>query len=242
MRIGCFSILVLAVVIAPLAAQVAAPAEPAPSRTGPPPAAQSSVPQPGNVLPLLPQLEQTATALNGDIGGLRINKWKADSTTKQQAEQNAQSIQRNLTSALPAIIGGVRTAPDNVAASFKLYRNVNALYDVLSSLAESAGAFGPKDQYETLATDASKLDQIRLQMADQIDKLAAFKDAEVDRLMVQVRNLAAEAAAKPPTKIIVDDNEPPEKPAPRKRKAAVKPKAAPPAAPTQSPQSPPPKQ
>ncbi len=239
MRSLWYLVLISAVLAAPSAAQVAAPAEPAPSRTGTPATAQASLPQPGNLTPLLSQLEQTATAINGDVAGLRINKWKADAGTRQQAEQNVQSIQRNLTSALPTIIGAVRSAPDNVAASFKLYRNVNALYGVISSLAESAGAFGPRDEYQPLATEAANLDHIRLQMADQLENLAAFKDAEVGRLMVQVRNLTAQVAAKPPTRIVVDDNEP-EKPAPRKKKATAKPKTAQPATPTQP--NPPPKQ
>src|SRR5436190_22424255 len=97
------------------------------------------------------KVEQTAQAAALDIAKLRIEKWKMDSKDKQQVQSDADSVQRNLTAALPTLTAGVRSAPQDVAANFKLYRNLNALYDVMKSLTESAGAFGPKQDFESLA-------------------------------------------------------------------------------------------
>ena len=99
----------------------------------------------------LDRLQAAASQANADIANMRIDKWKADNGSKQQAHANADSLQRNLTSALPGLISNVRAAPQDLTPGFKLYRNLNALYDVLTSFTEAAGAFGPRNEYEALA-------------------------------------------------------------------------------------------
>ncbi len=233
-------LIAICTVAATLAGQVAQPTQPGTANTAPGVAQPAPAPA-ANVEPLLGQVEQIATAINGDVARLRIDKWKTDANAKRDAQTNAESIQRNLSAALPGMISAVRTAPDNVSASFKLYRNLDALYDVSSSLAESAGAFGPKDEYEALANDTGRLDQLRRKLADQVQNLASFKDDLVGRLMLQLRNAQAAAAAVPPTKVIVEDEPQPKKKA-AKKKATNKPAPAQPAqtSPPQQ-QNPPPK-
>src|SRR5262245_49906667 len=94
---------------------------------------------------LLSELEQTSQLTQSDLAKLRVDKWKADSNTKRQEQANVESLQRNLQSALPEMINQIRTSPEDLNVTFKIYRNLDALYDVLGSLVESAGAFGPKD-------------------------------------------------------------------------------------------------
>src|SRR5438270_6870697 len=131
---------------------------------------------------MLGQLQQVAQQTAADLGKLRIDKWKTDSANKQQTQSNAQSLQRNLTAALPEIIQKVQAAPQDLAPSFKLYRNLNVVYDVLTSTAENAGAFGPKEQYEPLANDVGALDQVRRSMADRLDWLSGVKDTQLKQL------------------------------------------------------------
>ena len=166
---------------------------------------------------LMSQLESTATASASDLSRLRINKWKAPGAAKQQSEGNRQSILRNLETALPGMIGGVRSNPDDIAASFTLYRNLDALYDVFSSVAESAGAFGPRDDYQPLANDLNSIEQIRRDLADRISTLASSKETELARLRNEVRAAQAAAQAAPPKKVIIDDNAPVKKPVRKKR-------------------------
>jgi len=175
----------------------------------------ASVQPPVDLGQLLLQLQQTAAQVNASLGQLRIEKWKTDSQGKNQYQANAESIQRNISGALPGMMDAVRTSPENLSASFKLYRNVGALYDVLASLTEAAGAFGPKDDYRDLAQQLQQLDGVRHAMADRLEQLATVKDAELSRLRAQVR-----PAATAPRKIIVDDNEP-AKPAKKKKKSAA---------------------
>ena len=199
------------IVILLLAGAIAAGAQVSsqPNTTTRPPASASPAsmrPAPNASLGNLNQVIENARV---DLAKLRVDKWKADSNSKRQAEANADSVQRNLTTALPALVQQVRANPGSVAANFKLYRNLNALYDVMTALTESAGAFGSKEEYEALANDTASLDTLRRSMADQLETMAASRDNEVAQLQARVRQqTAAAAAAAPPKKVIVDENEP----------------------------------
>lgn len=135
---------------------------------------------------MLGQLQQIAQQTASDLGKLKIDKWKTDSSNKQQSQSNATSLQRNLTAALPEMIQKAQAAPQDFAPSFKLYRNLNVVYDVLAMTAENAGAFGPKEQYEPLANDIGQLDQIRRGMADRLDWLSGVKDSQIKQLGQQL--------------------------------------------------------
>jgi len=152
-----------------------------------------------------------------------VDKWKADSNSKRQAQDNSTSILRNLQNALPGIVAEVRAAPEALAPTFKLYRNLDALYDVLGTQTELAGAFGSKNEYQALSSDLSNIESIRRTLADRVQALASSRDAELARLRTQMRNSQAAAAATSPKKVIVDDEEPPKKTVKKKKKPAAKP-------------------
>jgi len=194
-------------------AQAHAPSTP---QNNPPPSAAMG----GDPAQVLSRLEQESQAINQDLGRLRIDKWKADSATKRQAESNAFSIQRNLNDALPGIIQQVRANPQTLAGNFKLYRNVTALYDVLVSLTESTGAFGGKAEYEALAPHVGAVEDIRRSYADTLEAMAAHQDAQLAAARAAAATAAPNAAAGPPKQIVVDDTPAPTKKATRKKKPA----------------------
>src|SRR6266852_2681964 len=115
---------------------------------------------------LLSQLEEASQAAQSDLAKMRVEKWKTDSGSKRQAEGNAESIQRNLRSALPEIIAELKASPESLTSTFKLYRNLDALYDVFESVAESAGAFGSKDEFQSLENDVSTFEKARRAVDD----------------------------------------------------------------------------
>jgi len=175
---------------------------------------------------LLAGLEQASQTTQTDLGRLRIEKWKMESGYKKQTLGNVDSVKRNLESALPEIMTQLRNSPEDLGASFKLYRNLDALYDVLGSVAESAGAFGSKDEFQTLSNDLNSFERSRRAFADRMENLSNAKEAELAQLRTQVKTLQAAATPPPaPKKIIVDDNAPP-KPAPKKKKLVPKPPSA----------------
>jgi hypothetical protein len=82
------------------------------------------------------------------------------------------------------------------------------VYDVLSNVAETAGAFGSKSEYEQLARDVQRFDLARRTLGDAVEQTATRQSAD----LAAFRNAAAAAqnaaAAAPPKKIIVDDTAP----------------------------------
>lgn len=225
LSLRCLSLLPL------LIATAAAQGTPSPQSAAPVP--YSSVSQ---LNLLLSQLEQEAQAAQADLGKLRIERWKTDSSTKRQTQAHIESIQRNLQQALPDIIGELRNSPENLTSTFKLYRNLDALYDVFGSVVESAGAFGSKDEFQSLENDLSALERSRRSFADRMETLAGSKEGELTRLRAALQNAQAVTNIELPKKVIVDDTQPPKKAV--KKKPIPKTTTAKPAPTTPQPQQP----
>jgi hypothetical protein len=164
---------------------------------------------------ILGPLEQASQATLADLTKLRIDKWKMDSNYKKQVLGNTDSVKRNLGNALPEIVTQLRNSPEDLSATFKLYRNLDALYDVLGNITESAGAFGSKDEFQTLSNDLNAIERNRRSLAERLETLTASKESELAQLRSQLKTLQA-APPPPPKKIVVDDNEP-KKPAAKKK-------------------------
>lgn len=164
---------------------------------------------------ILGPLEQASQSAQVDLNKLRIEKWKMDSNYKKQVLGNTDSVKRNLQSALPELIAQLRNSPEDLSATFKLYRNLDALYDVMGSIAESAGAFGSKDEFQALSNDLNTIERNRRSLGERLETLSASKETELSQLRNQIKALQAAPPA-PPKKIVVDDNEP-KKPAPKKK-------------------------
>ncbi len=204
----------------PCAAQISSTPEPMrPNAAGP----AANVPRPAmaGVTASLPRLNQVITNARVDLAALRIDKWKTNSRNKRQVESNVESLQRNMTAALPTMVQEVRANPGSLGATFRLYRNVSALYDVMLSVTEAAGAFAPDEEYRALANDTSNLDTLRRSMADQVEAMATARDAEVAQLRVRARQAAAAEAA-PAKKIVIDDTKLTNKPARKKPRTKKK--------------------
>ncbi len=172
---------------------------------------------------MLETLEATSKTTQGDLVKLRIEHWKTDNASKKQALSNVDSIQRNLQGALPAILAQLRTTPEDVPATFKLYRNLDALYDVLGSVVEGTGAFGSKDDLQALSNDLNAFEGTRKQIAERIESLATGKEAEIVRLRADLKTAQAAIPATPPKKTVIDDNEPAKKPTVKKKAPAKAP-------------------
>jgi DNA repair exonuclease SbcCD ATPase subunit len=199
----------LSVLLAALASAQAPPSNPPSGTAAPVPYASVS-----ELNLLLSQLEQTSQATQLDMAKLRIEKWKTDGNTKRATQADIESLQRNLQNALPEIVSRLRNSPENLATTFELYRNLDALYGVFGSVVESAGAFGSRDEFQSLQNDLSALERARRSFADRMDNLANSKESELARLRTQVQTLQAAAqntVVAPPKKTVVDDTEVPKR-------------------------------
>src|SRR5437016_1468035 len=188
--------------------------------TSAPRTAATQPPLPLNLGAILADLQRASVAANGDIGKLRIEKWKADGSQKQQMQQVADSLQKNISGAVPGLISDVQAAPGSVAKAFKLYHNLNVVYEFLNSLAEAAGAFGKKEEYEPLSGDASALDDARQKLSAYIEQVAA----NLENSPKAATGSQSAASGTGPKKIIVDDGNPaPKSKKPRKKTATAPP-------------------
>jgi hypothetical protein len=175
---------------------------------------------------ILTGLQATAQSMQANLQKTRIEKWKTDGATKRQTQNNVESLKRNLQTALPDMIAQLNSAPEDAGASFKLYRNLDALYDVFGSVVESAGAFGSKDEFQGLSNDMNGLESARRSLGERVQKLTVAKEEELKHLRAQVKTLAAGPPA-PPKKTVIDDTEPAKKPAAKKKAAKPKPATTP---------------
>lgn len=178
------------------------------------------------------QIQQATSSASVNIGKLRIEKWKTDSGQRQQLQQVADSLQKNIANAVPELVNDVQSSRGGVVASFKLYHNLNVVYEFLSSLADAAGGLGKREEYEPLEKDAAALDTARQNLSIYIEQAA-----------VKLETASRHAAAATPVQVVpgkkvvvIDEADPPVKKRvkPTKKKASTPAAAPTPAPPTQS--------
>jgi len=196
------------------------------------PAAQAS-PKPSDLLhPALSQVSQAVVALN-------ISRWKAPGEVRGATQQNVDSIQRDLNSTLPGLLSTADSAPDSVSAVFPVYRNIDALYDVLLRVSGTAMLAAPNDEASSVANALNKLESARADLANAILNASRNNETEVEKLKVAIQQQAAAAQPAAPPKTTVVTDGPAATPASTTKR---KKKPAPPASGATSPSTTPPQQ
>jgi hypothetical protein len=179
-----------------------------------------SDPQAGHASPtVLPSamLQPVLSDVQTSTSGLSISRWKAPGSVRDAAQQNVDSIQRDLGNTLPSLIAQADAAPGSVPASFAVYRNIDALYDVLLRVSESADLAAPENEADSVDSSLQKLEAARAQLGDSILRISQHDEAQVVALEAAVRSAKAAAAQpKPKPEIVVDDG-PANAPAKRER-------------------------
>ncbi len=172
------------------------------------------------VASLRPALANVQTA----IANLGIAHWKVSGATRAATEQDVASMQRDLTTTLPGLMAQADVVPANgtvaLSPSFAVFRNLDALYDVLLRVTETAALAGS-------SSDANILEEARAGLEDARGKLGAWllqsitaQDAQIASAQVHVSHQPPPPPAGP-TKIVVDDG--PDNPKPHKKKPPVNP-------------------
>jgi len=188
-------------------------------------------------------LERIAQATQNDIANMQVEKWKAgwksgflkDGAHKDQAQQAAGSLQRNLANALPGLIRDVQSSRGSISTSFKLYDDVSLVCEAVDSLISASEASGHKSDAAPLVDDYSALTRVRRSLSAYIQQAASAWEtkgkapvAALSTPSVQPAPQRAASASPAPQvvndqgvkKIIVDDTIPEKKPAapPAKKK------------------------
>lgn len=167
------------------------------------PAAKPPQPAPPSLDAIIAETQQATQATNLDLGRLRIERWKTDTNDKAQWQQMADSLRKNLTSAVPDLIAEVRTTHGNVSSTFKLYHNLNVVYEYLDTLTSATGNLGKGDEYEPLKKDADALDAARKHLSGYIELAASSLE---DKLKAATAPPPAVTPEPTPKKIVVDDS------------------------------------
>ncbi len=187
-------------------------------------------PAAANLNDILAQVQKATSSASVNIGHLRIEKWRTDSDQKQQLQQIAEALQRNIANALPGLISDVQTSKGGVLSSFKLYHNLNVLYENLSYLADVAGSLGKKEEFEPLAQDAASLESARSNLSTYIEQTATkLENAFLQLNAVQARQAASTPASKV---VVINDDDPPQKKTAKPAAKTTKKKTSPSPTPT----------
>ncbi|HEY1939933.1 MAG TPA: hypothetical protein VGJ33_18540 [Candidatus Angelobacter sp.] len=137
----------------------------------------------------LVDLDRVGQATQNDIANLHVERWKAgwksgflkDSATKEQAQQAAGSLQRNLANALPGLIHDVQSSRGSVSATFKLYDDVSLVCEAVDSLISSSDAAGKKGDAAPLVEDYSALARVRRSLSNYIQQASATLETKGGR-------------------------------------------------------------
>jgi hypothetical protein len=164
---------------------------------------------------VLTEVQQATQSANLNISRLRIDRWKVDSAGKTELQHVADSLHKNITNAVPDLIGDVRSSHGSVSSTFKLYHNINVVFEYLNQLTDAAGSAGKQEEFDPLNKDVAALDKARQHLSTYIEQAAASLENKV-RTSVAVATPAPTPQATP-KKIIVDDDTPHKKSATAKK-------------------------
>jgi hypothetical protein len=160
------------------------------------------------------------------ISDLNIARWKAPNEVRNAAQQNASSIQRDLANTLPSLLSQADASPGAVPQAFTVYRNIDALYDVLLRVNETASLAAPQNESDALYSALQKLESARRQLGDTIFNASQEREAQVVKLQAAVKAATAvQAPATPAKTAVVDDGPATTPPVKKKKKPAAKPPA-----------------
>ncbi len=167
-------------------------------------------------------LQQAMDTLQQTVGGLKLEKWKGGSV-RAEAAANVSSIQKDLDGTLPGLLKDADASPNSLSSLLPVYRNVDALYDVLLRVYEAARVSGPGDQVAALQQAMGSLESGRRSLSERLMATASAQEKQITQLQTTLQ-----AKSAPPVCPVVA---PPPPPAPAKKPAVRKKKPATPATP-----------
>lgn len=147
-----------------------------------------------------PALSQVAQTLNG----VDVRRWKAPNPVRDEVQGDIAAIQRDLSGTLAGLLQEADAAPTSVPAAFAVYRNVDALYDTLLRVVETAELAAPEGEEAQLESALKNLEGARSSLGDAIQSGSQTEQSELMRL----RTVMASAAATQHTAVkttVVDD-------------------------------------
>jgi hypothetical protein len=149
----------------------------------------------------LQQVNIAIAHLRQTLDSVNVSKWKAPGDVRHTSQSDVYSMQRDVSDTLPGLINTALADPAKISPAFTVYRNVDALYDVLLRVSETAQLAGSNDA-GLLEDQRTALEDSRTQLGAALLQSAQGQDAEV----VHLRSTAVAAPPPPPAaKTVIDD-------------------------------------
>lgn len=168
--------------------------------------AQSAIADPPPPVALSSSLQPALSQVSQAVSNIDIRHWKAPNSVKSAASGDVSSIQHDLSGTLAGLMSQAQAAPSSISSSFAVYRNVDALYDTLLRVVQTADLAAPDQDATALGNALSQLEAARSDLGEKILLATQAQQNEVVRLRTA---MAREAAAPPaPVKTIVVDDGP----------------------------------
>ena len=164
-------------------------------------------------------LQPAIDSIRQALGTVRLDKWKAANTIRDEADANVGSIRRDIDSTLPPLLTAADGAPDSVTQVLPAFRNVNALYDVLLRVATAARVAAPTQQSAPLDAALLSLEDGRRALGDRLQSAAVSQERRISDLQAAIR------AVPPPPSAAAPITAPLATPAKKRAKPRVKPAA-----------------
>lgn len=196
---------------------------------------QPTTPTPSAVAPSS-ILQPALSGVQSTTANLNISKWKAPGSVRQAAQRDVDSIQNDLGSTLPNLLASADAAPASIPPSFAVYRNVDALYDVLLRVSETADLAAPENEASSVADALQRLESARTQLGDTILGMSQRQEAQMVALVAEVRSAKTSPAVQSHQNVIDDGPAKTTTTSKTKKKAPAKKPAPKPAQATPAPQ------
>jgi len=179
----------------------------------------AQTPPPADAPPPTEALRPPLSQVSQTLSGVNVQRWKAPSEVKNSAQQDMDSILRDLNYTLPPLLDKAAASPGSIAATFEVYRNIDALYDVLLRVAETATLSGSENDAVNLQNVLQNLQGARRELGTSLMNLASSHDQELVKLRAAAATPPPPVKPVAPTKTVIDDG-PPASGTPRHKKPA----------------------
>jgi len=157
----------------------------------------------------LSALQPTLAEVSSAVSNVELRRWKAPGEVKDTTASDIQSIQKDLNGTLPGLVTSAQGASGAVAPAFAVFRNIDALYDVMLRVTETATLAGSQQEAGRLEAARADLQTRRRQLGDALMNTAAAQDTNVIQLRSSLAAFRSAAAAPTtpgtPRKIVVND-------------------------------------
>ncbi|HEY3989496.1 MAG TPA: hypothetical protein VGM02_09385 [Acidobacteriaceae bacterium] len=151
----------------------------------------------------LQQVNIAIAHLRRALDSINVPKWKAPGDVRETTASDVDSMQRDVSDTLPALVNTALADPAKVSPAFSVYRNVDALYDVLLRVSETAQLAGASRDASLLEDQRAALEDSRTQLGAALLQSAQAQDTEVVHLRASV--VATAPPPPPPANTVVDD-------------------------------------